>query len=100
MIHFTDYQSAGLIPSFLDERDPRGAQEQLNSNYVYGGFIEFEGFTLVEDNEGLYALRYSEDPDTPEVSRGRMRDELVVVFRHSWVAVIQPDNKFTVARMD
>lgn len=90
----------GLIPAFLSEHDPRPAVEQLHTNYAHGGgWRKFEGFLLVEENEH-YALSYPGDPLMHEVGRAQLRDETVVVFEYSWVAVIQSDGTYEIARMD
>ncbi len=34
------------------------------------------------------------------ISRTVLREETIIVFQYSWVAVVQPDGKYRVARMD
>lgn len=93
-------ENAGLLPLFLSEDDPRPAQEQLHTAYAHGGgFQPFRGFELVRHGAG-YALQYPGDPLMLEVARAQLRQELIILFNYSWVAVIQPDETFTVARMD
>lgn len=91
---------AGLLPQFLSVRDTRSAREQLHTAYAHGGgFQPFSGFLLEKDGP-RYALAYPGDPPMREVARAQLRDELIVLFQGAWVAVIQPDETFEVARMD
>ena len=93
-------ERAGLLPLFLSEHDSRPAREQLDTGYAHGGgFRPFEGFLLERHGTG-YALAYPGDPLMREVARAQLRQELVVVFEYDWVAVIQPDDSFVIARMD
>lgn len=86
----------GYIPYWLDEANPKSAREQLNDGYQCGGWRPFPGFKLRDDN----SLVYPNDPPTIPLAQGRLRDELIVFYPHSWVAVIQPDRSFEVCRMD
>lgn len=87
----------GLIPFWLDVDDPRPASEQIHAHYGHGGgWSPFKGFELKEDN----SLTYPGDPPTRPLAQARLRDELIVFYRHAWVAVIQPDRSFEVARID
>jgi hypothetical protein len=86
----------GLIPSFLNEEDERSAAQQFGEMYKFGGWRPFEGFTLGEDN----SLTYPGDPPLKPMAWAKLRDEVIIVYRHAWVAVIQPDRSFEVARMD
>jgi len=64
----------GLLPSFLNENDPRPAAEQFNDRYMFGGWHPMAGF--------------------------KMNDELILVYPGDWVAIVQPDKSFEVCRMD
>jgi hypothetical protein len=86
----------GYIPGWLRGEDPRSAREQIDAGYLFGGFQPFEGFRLEADN----SLSYSGDPPIRPLAEARFRDELVVFYPHSWVAIIQPDRSFAVARID
>jgi len=107
---WTNEEVAGLLPEFLDIYDPRGAVEQIDGNYAHGGgWRDFEGFVLVQRG-GAYALAYPGDPAMREMSRtylpqvgegpaaGQRGMETVVLFEVSWVAVVQQDGAFRVAR--
>jgi hypothetical protein len=92
----TTIDHIGLIPSFLDENDPRPAREQLDEGYAHGGgWRPFKGHELTDDG-----LVYPGDPPSPLLASTKLRDERILVFLHAWVAIVQPDGSFEVARMD
>jgi hypothetical protein len=86
----------GMIPLWLDERNPKSAREQLNDAYPFGGWDPFTGFRLGDDN----SLRFPGDPPQRPIAEMRLRDECILMYEHSWVAIIQPDRSFEVCRMD
>jgi len=45
-------------------------------------------------------LTYPGDPPLKPLARAKLRDELVYFYDHSWVAVIQENGSFDVARID
>lgn len=86
----------GNIPFFLYD-NAASAREQLDLGYRFaGGWRPFHGHTLHADN----SLSYPGDPPLMPLAQARLRDELIVFYDHSWVAIIQPDRSFEVARMD
>jgi hypothetical protein len=85
----------GYLPGFLDLDDPRPAKEQLNSNYI-AGWSPFKGFTMGLDGN----LEYPNDPPTLALAECKLREEVVRLYQHAWVAIIQPDGSFEVCRMD
>lgn len=96
------FERVGYIPQFFDDEDERSAKEQVNASYAYGGgFRPFKGFTLSnEQNVGEAALLYEGDPPMREISRTKLRDELIILFDHAWLAIVQPDGSYEVARID
>lgn len=87
----------GYIPDWLDDRNPSPAKAQLHANYLHGGgWHPFNGFTLTNNN----ILLASGDPPLHPLAQCYLRNELIVVYAHSWVAIIQPDHSFEVCRMD
>jgi hypothetical protein len=86
----------GLLPSFLIEEDPRPAKEQFQERYIYGGWRPMKGFKL----NGDYALWYPGDPLLHPIAMTKLRDEIIFLYRHDWVAILQPDGSFEVSRMD
>lgn len=102
MLTFTNMEVVGILPQFVSEHDPRPAKEQINQNYAHGGgWDSFEGFTLITSDDGeQYGLDYKGDPMMKELSRATFRDETLVFFEHSWLAIIQKDGSFEVSRVD
>lgn len=91
------FAQLGFIPFWLHESNHKSAREQLNAGYVFGGgWKPFKGFRLTEDNH----LYYPGDPPISPLAQARLREELILFYPHSWVAVIQPDRSFEVCRMD
>lgn len=87
----------GLIPYTLSSFDPASAREQLNNGYLHGGgWQPMIGFTMVEGD----ALWFLGDPLLQPIAELRLRDERIVIYAHSVIAVIQPDGSFEVSRMD
>ena len=93
-----DLNALGFLPGFLDERDPRSAREQLNANYTHGGgWQPFEGHVL--DYKGA-ALLYPGDPPMQLKGMTMLRNEVILVFQHDWVVILQKDGSWECARMD
>lgn len=86
----------GLVPAFLYETDPRPACEQFNERYEFGGWRPIKGFTKGERD----ALHYPDDPELEPIAQRMFRDEKIVMYRHSLIAIVQPDGAFEVARLD
>lgn len=86
----------GYLANFLDERDPRPAREQLDAAYRHGGgWVRFEGFTMLEDG-----LSYPGDPTMVLIAETKLRDETIRFYNGSWVAIVQSDGSYEIARMD
>lgn len=94
--HLMTYHHLGYIPFFLDIDDPRPAKEQINEHYVGGWHPRLTEWTMDEEQ----ALHYPDDPGLQPLARTRLRDETVLFYRHSWVAILQPDGSFEVDRLD
>src|SRR5262245_12931536 len=96
--------SLGALPYMLSEQDPRPAREQLSEHYQHGGgWRPFNSFRLGKNDELISKIHDLEGPDDPPlhpVARVRLRDEWIMFYRFSWVAIIQPDGSFEVCRMD
>jgi hypothetical protein len=86
----------GLITGFLDPVDPRPAAEQFNEKYI-AGWHPFEGFTF-DPKEGT--LTYPGDPPYKVISAIKFGDELILLFPHGWVLILQEDGTWQVSRMD
>lgn len=86
----------GFLPTFLDLDDPRPAREQFHENYAHGGgWRHMKGFV----RKGV-VLHYAGDPPFHPIAVMLFRDEQVFIYRHGFVAIVQPDESFTVSRMD
>lgn len=87
----------GYLEHMLLTSDPRPAFEQINERYAYGGgWRPLEGWELDENDK----LKYPGDPALTPIAHTKLRDELIILYPHAWVAIIQPDRSFEVARMD
>lgn len=85
----------GYLPTFLSDDDPRPAKEQFAANYV-GGWRPFKGFEMEKD----HSISYPGDPTFSPLAQTKLRDELILFYPSSWVAIIQPDGKHEICRMD
>lgn len=87
----------GYIPGFLSEHDPRPAREQLHTGYSHGGGWEpFVGFSMLPNGD----MSYPGDPPTQLLAETQLRNETIRFYEHAWVAIVQPDGSFEVARLD
>jgi hypothetical protein len=88
----------GLIPSFIDQADPRPAREQFEEHYAHGGgWSPIKGFKRVRDT---MTLVYPGDPPLTPIAAFMLRDEMIVVYEHALVAIVDRNGGFEVARMD
>jgi hypothetical protein len=91
------WEHLGLLPGFFSERDPRPAREQLHANYAHGGgWYPMPNWELLPDN----TIRYPGDPPFKPLARAKLRDELIVFYDCAFVAIIQKDRTFEIARVD
>lgn len=85
----------GYLPGFLSEIDPRKASEQIARRYV-GGWQRFPGFTMLENGN----LKYPGDPETQLLFESKLHEETIRLYEYSWLAIIQADGTYEVARLD
>lgn len=98
LLHPRAQDMLGIIPEFLSESDPRPAREQIHEAYAHGGgWHDFKGFSM---NPNTYAIKYPGDPAYQPAAIGNLRDEIIVVYPHAWVAIIQADGTYSIARID
>lgn len=96
--HCTAADVLGAIPSFLSDEDPRGAVEQIDVAYkCFGGWRDSKGWTL-DYAEGR--AKYPGDPPRILIAETHLRDELILFFNGAYIAVMQPDGSFRMARID
>lgn len=103
MLHFDlkhpqmTQEHLGFIPHFLSALDPRPAREQIDSAYQHGGgWRPFEGFLMYQDG----SIQFPGDPAHRVLAEARLGDEIIRYYQHSWVAIVQPDGTFEIARLD
>jgi hypothetical protein len=103
MIHFellhprvTEWH-IGYLSTMLGADDPRPARQQLDEHYQHGGgWRPMAGFQLTRSN----GLKYSGEPILRPIAQAQLRDEHILLYPHDWVAIVQPDRRFEVCRMD
>lgn len=101
MITFTNPHHTGLLPTFFSEGDPLSAKEQVHQAYTHGGgWNSFPGFTLCNWEKGPATIEYAGDPSMREMSRAKLRDETIILFESAWLAIVQPNGDFDIARVD
>lgn len=89
----------GHLPEFLSVADPRPAKEQFDMAYAHGGgWHPMKGWAMPDTLTGR--LKYPGDPAYVAVARAELRDEVIFVYEHAWVSIVQKDGTFEVARMD
>lgn len=98
-----DFEVIGYLGLMLDDENPKPAREQFNDAYQHGGgWQPFEGFKMAEDSSIQYGDPNEPDADPPYVpiARAKLRDEKIIMYPHGWVAIVQPDGTYEIARMD
>jgi hypothetical protein len=97
VLHAREY--LGMIPYFLNPADPRPAAEQFDANYQHGGgWLPMRKWQMVNLEVGV--IRYPGDPPKKPLAWMQLRDEKIFVYESAWVAIVQPNGTFEVARMD
>jgi hypothetical protein len=88
----------GYLPFFLSEEDPRSAAAQLDENYAHGGgWHPQDGFTF---DPVSWVIRYPGDPPHRPLAIARLRDELLLFYPYEYLAIVQPDGSFEIARVN
>ena len=72
----------GFLPDFLSERDRRPAAQQINENYAHGGgwHPNLKGEWMMLEG---HKLKYPGDPVLAPLAQAKLRDELIVFYRHA-----------------
>lgn len=92
------FDMLGLVPSFLNESDPRPAREQFDTGYTHGGgWQPMSGWKL---DLATAAITYPGDPALHPLACIHFRNERIYFYRHSWFCIVQPDGTFEIAGMD
>jgi hypothetical protein len=91
-------ERAGYLPTFMHPDDMRPAKEQIDDAYQHGGgWRSFPGFTF---NPADRSLTYPGDPSFSPYLEIHLGDELVLVYPHDWVVILQTDGSWDVSRID
>jgi hypothetical protein len=87
----------GPLPLWLDKADPRPAKEQLDVHYQHGGgWQPFEGFKLLKGGR----IKYPGDPPHKPLAMMQLREEVIMVYPHAWVMILQKNGSYEICRMD
>ena len=89
-------EMCGFIPSFFNLDDERPMKEQINDNYI-GGWRPFDGFKLKKKD---WTIGYSGDPDMQPLAGTALHGEVLAVYPHAWVMIVQEDHSYEIARLD
>lgn len=89
--------AVGILPQFLDLKDPRPASEQFDGHYQ-SGWRPQEGFT--KESRHSFTLHYPGDPPFYPIACIPFRAEMIVIYPASYVAIFQKDGTFEICRMD
>lgn len=88
----------GYLPDIFIDGDPRPAAEQANERYL-GGWHPQDGWSLKSEN-GVLVARYPGDPPLRPLAITQLNDEVLLLYPHAYVCVMQPDGSCQMARMD
>jgi hypothetical protein len=87
----------GFLPAMIRLNDLRPVKEQLDERYAHGGgWNPTPGFTMQPN----HVLHYPEDPPFHPLAMSMHGDETLVFYEHDFLAIIQKDGTFEVARVD
>jgi hypothetical protein len=93
-----DPDVVGFLPTFFSERDQRPAREQIDTAYAHGGgWRPQPGFNF---NQHTFTMQYPGDPVFLPLARAYLRDELIILYEHEYLAIIQPDGSFEIGRVN
>ena len=99
-ICFSDHAEdiLGLLPEIFRADDDRPAVEQANDRYAHGGgWFPQTGWTI-EPGTGI--AHYDGDPPFQPLCVAKLHDEMIIVYPHAYVAILQEDGSYQMARMD
>ena len=95
-LHPRSLDYLGLIPQLITPADPRPVAEQIADRYAHGGgYKPMEGWVYLDG-----WIRYPGDVALRPVAASQINDELVYVYPHAWVCIVQPNGDYAVTRMD
>lgn len=90
----------GLLPNIIGERFGGTVAEQVARGYAHGGgyspFREGKWQFTAADN----CLKYPGDAKMKPIASIKVLEEMVYLYDHAIVAIVQADGTFAVIRMD
>ncbi len=89
----------GILPFFLFEADSRPAREQIDERYQHGGGWRPSSAKLKPTDDKMH-LTYPGDEPFFAIAETKLRDEHIIFYDCSWLAIYQPDGTFEVSRVD
>lgn len=87
------------ISTFLSVGDMRSAKDQIDESYrQYGGWRPIGGITLQKDRE---TIRFDDEGDTCRpIAEATLRDQKLFLYRSDWLAIVNTDGTYEIARID
>ena len=96
--------SLGFLPDILTDADKRPVREQLEDRYAHGGgWRPIKGFRLRKGSQDILAsptLRFPGDPPLHAIAMAKINEETVILYAHSFLAVVAKDGSWEVTRVD
>jgi hypothetical protein len=89
----------GFLPDILRRDDPRPVREQLEDRYAHGGGYRAKSFDKFKLGKNMVLKWPGDEPQKP-LAATLINDELVVLYPHALLLVMQSDGKFEVTRVD
>lgn len=92
----------GYLPYLVTDALDTPAREQLEITYAHGGGVRPNTTMTLHDwsEPGKATLTYPNDPPMEEIARAQRRDETLIFFDCSWLAIVQANGDYLITRMD
>lgn len=88
----------GFLPFIISPGDNRPVEEQINERYQHGGGWR-PNYKWAMDPD-TKAITFLGDKPLLPIARIQVNDETVYVYDHAYVAIVEADGSYEVARMD
>lgn len=90
------WRACGLLPTFLDAKDERAALQQFDAHYAFaGGFIPILGGAIVGN-----IWTFLEDEPLDPIASAWLREDHVHIYQSAFVAIVHPDGKYLMSKLD
>jgi hypothetical protein len=90
----------GYLPQLIGTQFSGTVAEQLNENYAHGGGYHPFGEGQWRMNPATHILQYPGDPPFRPLAMTKIREETVYFYNSALLAIVQPDGKFAITRVD